>query len=365
MSTASVSSVSTAAIATEQPKVHPSIEQAVGTYPLFQNIDLAATFKVKRPATGKGGGRSIQVDGTEFCLGVDLETPFVIKPGFGKQNLADLPEWEKLPLVVNIKASEIKAKSDELRDHMTALAVAAHTTQDVQDAWLPDMRNDLMKAKPEHRIIMMTTKIKALVKEGKVDADGKSFGDSATLKITGWRPYINSLVFTAKKKEGGGETETQLTDCVWRDRLVTDGPVPYGATKFFLWVPKLNKFVEEVPVCDEHNKPINFGTHGKQHFKKRFVSPRDMKARSLVTPIVSFQGIYAVADAGPTIHVRKLYIRDPETRITEPNIARDMTMDALFEAMGYSMDDVTTASAAGVAAEPALAVASDSAGVSG
>jgi hypothetical protein len=42
-----------------------------------------------------------------------------------------------------------------------------------------------------------------------------------------------------------------------------------------------------------------------------------------------------------------------------------MTMDALFEAMGYSMDDVTTASAAGVAAEPALAVASDSAGVSG
>jgi len=314
----------------------PSVAEVVGNMKYFSQLNFAEDFVVKKPETNPKGSKSIQVDGAPFVFGEDMHVCFPIKTGFQKTSLSELPDWEKLPLVVSVTSPDIVNKSEALREHMAQLAVAAHTSQDPSDAWLPSMRGDLLKAKPEHRAIMATTKILSFVKEGKTDKDGKQYDHQATLKITGWKPYIHSLIMKEAKED---EEEKQVVGCVWRERLVTEGPLPKNMTQFFFWVPKINKWTDRLPVCDENGKAINFGTPERPVYKKRYVGPQDVKQHSLVTPVTTWQGIFAVADVGPTIHVRKLYVKAPEPRVEkEPEgfpVANEeeLSMEDLLAAM--------------------------------
>lgn len=331
---------------------------AAGNIKLFTQLAFADDFTIKPPIANKSGGRAVYVEGDSFILGEDLEAPFIIKPGFGKDTpevVEKMPFYEKLPLVVNV-TPEIKAKSEELQLFMLERAVAAHTTADPKDAWLPEMRDVLLKAKPEHRTIMFTTKVKSLVREGKLNSDGDHYEDSATVKITGWRPYLEGVVMTEKKKKDGsdGETKMVLSECVWRDRLVEEGPIPFNTTQFFLWVPMAGRWTDKLPVCNDAGEPVNFGTPEAPKYRMRYVSPRDMKAHSRVTPIVRFQSVYAVADCGPQVFVQKLLIKPPpprvETDIPGLDVAANLPMDALLNAMSFAAGGAGAGAVAGAGA---------------
>lgn len=321
-------------------EVNPEAE--LTTAPIKANDNGSKTVFINHAAS-KGKPSSVLVR-----LPDDMTMPFPIRPDNKPESqFTGIGEKDRFNMTLRIDSvehAELQSKLEELDGW--ALDQGHSKLGNPKEQWFAidtkDKKGNALA--PEMVKAMLSGKQRSVIKEGGTSKSGDKYPNAVNAKVDGWGSYVTEVVW--EEKELKGLKQRVISHLVFRDRLVSEGPVSDRDTRFYLHLPSSGKYTDKVPVVDGSNKPVT-GPDGKIVW--RWVGPQDCKPYSKVSAVIALSKIYVSAEFGITLAAKQVYIKPapPKTSLNAENVEDDVDADAALAALGLGAGAAAAAAGGG------------------